>query len=122
MYLADDTLPMRLLGNPTEEESVVEVYDGFNWGRISCEFWSIEAASMVCRHFGYKAALGAISVPIAGEIIPPTVLSTYCHYQTTSLLQCNEAINPESLCSNCDAGVLCSQGRKSMRCVKSNHL
>ena len=120
MYLTDNTLPMRLLGNATEEGSVVEVYNGFNWGRISCESWSIEAAAMVCRHFGYKAALGAISVPIEGDITPPTVLSTDCVFQTTSLLQCNKDIKPESLCSNCNAGVLCSQGRKLM--VKSNQL
>ena len=103
---------MRLLGDPTEEASVVEVYDGFNWGRISCEDWFIEAAAMVCRHFGYEAALGAISVPIEGGIIRPKFLSTHCVYQATSLLRCNTEILPESLCSKCDAGVICSQGRK----------
>ena len=110
-YLAGDTLIMRLLGDPTER-ATVEIYDGFNWGRV-CEFLNIETAAIVCRHSGYQTALAAIPVPKEVGIRRPKILQTRCEEHATSLLQCDTQISEHCLCSKYDAGVICSQGRKS---------
>ena len=106
---------MRLLGDPTER-ATVEVYDGFNWGRVCGEFvWNIKEAEMVCRHFGYQTALGAIRVPIGEEIIRSKFLqSRFCgdYPHATSLLQCETRITAYCLCSKYDAGVVCSKGKR----------
>ena len=106
MYLSDDTLIMRLLGDQTET-ATVEIYDGFHWGRV-CEFWSIETAAIVCCHFGYKTALAAIPIPIEGGIARPKILRSHCKEEdhATSLLQCDTWISEHCLCSKYDAGVM----------------
>ena len=113
MYITDDT-KMQLLGDPTKK-ATVEIYDGFNWGRVCDTFWNIEAAAIVCRHFGYKTALGAITVPIEGGMIRPKVLQSNCREKdhATSLLQCDTTISETCLCSKYDAGVVCSAGTKA---------
>ena len=103
---------MRLLGDPTER-STVEIYDGFNWGRVCKLFWNIKAAAIVCRHSGYQTALAAIPVPIEEGIRRPKILQSRCNGHETSLLQCDTRISEHCLCSKFDAGVICSQGRKS---------
>ena len=103
---------MRLLGDPIKK-ATLEVYDGFNWGRV-CEFVNIEDASVVCRHFGYKTALAAISIPIEGPIIRPKIFQIKdCRKRKRegALLRCSTEIDSTCLCSKYDAGVICSEGK-----------
>ena len=102
---------MRLLGDPTEK-ATLEINDGYNWGRV-CEFENIKTATIACRHFGYNTALAAIPVPIEGG--RPKILKSTCRWgdRATSLLQCNTRITDICLCSEYDAGLICSIGKKS---------
>ena len=57
---------MRLLGDPNKQ-AAVEIYDGFTWSSICATSWNLEAAGIVCRHFGYITALGALQIPVDAE-------------------------------------------------------
>ena len=103
---------MKLVGDPTQR-AVVEIHNGFTWGRVCEGLWNIESAAIVCRHFGYPTALGAVHVRMEGEMIRPKIFQTKCKAEHTSLLQCGTKIHPECLCSKYEAGVICSQGKKS---------
>ena len=102
---------MRLTGNPTKN-ATVEVYDEFGtWGSICPRRWDMHAARIVCRHFGYETALGALQVPIEAGIIRPKMLEVYCFSESlTSLLQCNTETSALCMCSKYEAGVVCSKG------------
>ena len=103
---------MRLLGDPTEK-AIVEVYDGFNWGRV-CELEFIEDAFLICRHFGYKTALANISIPIErGKQRSKIFQMGYC--SGGELQQCDSEIYPSCLCREYEAGVICSEGKKSTK-------
>ena len=114
---------MRLTGNPTKN-ATVEVYDEFgNWGPICSRRWNLDAAHIVCRHFGYETALGALQIPIEPELIRPKMLQVNCRItvnkfwfggnvseEFASLLQCDTETSAICLCSNYEAGVVCSKG------------
>lgn len=103
---------MKLVGDPTET-AVVEIYDGFTWGRICEGLWNIQSAAIVCRHFGYSTALGAVHVPMEEKTIRPRRLQIHCKAEHSSLQQCDTQIHPECLCSKFEAGVICSKGKES---------
>ena len=102
---------MRLTGNPTKN-ATVEVYDEFGtWGPICSRGWNLNAAHIVCRHFGYETALGALQIPIEAEVIRPKMLEVYCRSESpASLLQCDIETSAICLCSKYEAGVVCSKG------------
>ena len=103
---------MRLDGDPTKN-ATVEIYDEFGtWGPICSITWNFNAAKIVCRHFGYKTAIGALQIPIKSEIIRPKMLQVYCNDgRYASLLECSTETSALCLCSNYEAGVVCSNGK-----------
>ena len=105
----DDTLTMRLNGNPTKN-ATVEIYDDFGtWGPICSLGWNLNAAQFICRHFGYETALGALQIPI--QAIRPKMLQVKCESKEyASLLECNTETSVLCLCNNYEAGVVCSTG------------
>ena len=104
---------MRLDGDPTKN-ATVEIYDEFGtWGPICPIRWNLQAAYVVCRHFGYETALGALQMPIKTEIIRPKLLQVSCNYgreQYESLIECFSETSALCLCNNYEAGVVCSEG------------
>ena len=110
----DETLTMRLEGDPTEN-ATVEIYDEFGTSGPICPIeWNLKAAHTVCRHFGYETALGALQIPIEAEITRPKMLQVSCNKPRIelyeSLLQCTTETSALCLCNNYEAGVVCSKG------------
>ena len=107
----DDTLTMRLNGNPTKN-ATVEIYDEFGtWGPICPLRWNLNAAKFICRYFGYETALGALQIPIKAEISRPKMLQVYCTSEiSSSLLQCDTETRVLCMCNKYEAGVVCSTG------------
>ena len=59
---SDEEWILRLVGDPFKK-AVVELFDGYEWGRICVDGdWKLKMATYVCRHLGYEKALGALSV------------------------------------------------------------
>ena len=125
---------LRLVGDPLKK-SVVEVYNGFTWGRICTGReipvggnlnWNLELATIVCRHLGYEKALAALKVPVASnqerrpKFWEMADLTDQCFpFQP----DCNEGgsqIWEHCFCSAYDAGVICSMGRYMIISPKSS--
>ena len=111
-------MKIRLVGDPTKK-AVVEVYDGNSrWGRI-CPF-KLRHAQIICNHFGYTTALGAILVSsndptyvtngsTTQNFIHMKVGDSSC-YQTNIVslfAYCTDAMTAECECSQQNAGVIC---------------
>ena len=114
LFPAGDTsnLTLRLLGDP-DKRAAVEIYDGFTWNSICATTWNLEAAGIVCRHFGYITARGALQIPVDDDEVHPKMLQVTCETGSVvyeSLLQCNTETSAECLCSIYKAGVVCSNG------------
>ena len=113
---------MRLIGDPIKK-AVVEVYDGISrWGRICPDEWALEHAQFVCKHFGYRTALGAIEIRSDditylsnGSTIENMIeVTSRCHSDSTTnsfVDSCTRtAISIECECSQLNAGVICGTG------------
>ena len=103
---------MRLLGDP-DKQAAVEIFDGFMWNSICATSWNLDAAGIVCRHFGYITALGALEIPVEADEVHPKMMQVDCNVGSSvyeSLLECNTETTAECLCRKHKAGVVCSKG------------
>ena len=88
----DDTLTMRLNGDPAKN-ATVEIYDEFGtWGPICPIKWNLQAAEIVCRHLGYESTIRALQVE--AKTVRPKMLQVECQNSGyVSFLQCNTETN-----------------------------
>ena len=103
---------MRLLGDPAKH-AAVEIFDGYSWVSICTTGWNIDAAGIVCRHFGYITALGALQIPVETELVRLKMMQVECFPHMAvygSLFYCNTKTTVECLCGKDRAGVVCSKG------------
>ncbi len=113
-------MAIRLVGDPTKK-AVVEVYDGASrWGRICTDTWKLWHAQLVCNHFGYASALGAMVVRSYDStylsnvsttqnfiLLKPNPNACLSSNITSVLTHCTVVLTTECECSQLNAGVTC---------------
>ena len=67
IFVAANSLKVRLSGSPHPNEGRVEVYFNSTWGTICDSSWDIYGANVVCRMLGYSYALLARPSSYYGE-------------------------------------------------------
>ena len=111
----DDTIPLRLIGNATEE-AIVEVSNGFIWGRICTDSWGFDHAEIVCKQFGYNGALAAFAVKSnyssneSKQVFLNFDLTSGRCYRDDDFESClRSKITSNCECRNDNAGLICSK-------------
>ncbi|XP_063960668.1 uncharacterized protein LOC129267820 [Lytechinus pictus] len=105
-----DDVEVRLVGGSSDNEGRVEVNFQGSWGTVCDDYWTIDAAHVVCRMLGYPAAdgyePGGFFGPGEGAVVFDDVR---CIGNETNLADCRHR---ETLTSNCghseDVGVICA--------------
>ncbi len=112
LHFLGETYPIRLAGNDSNG-GIVEVSDGYDlWGRIGTLSWTLVEAEVVCRHMGYLRAVAAMRYS-SEDAAPPKIMSLKCATWYTPLHECVRDITVDCACDAMDAGVVCSNSKKS---------
>ena len=112
----DETISLRLIGDATKE-AIVEVSNGFTWGRICTDSWSQIHADIVCKQFGYNRGLAALSVPFEDIIdeqkevfLNPSDMCSVWELDQTGIGLCYmKAVKEDCECRRDNAGVICRE-------------